>query len=126
MSDPLRAPEYLVALQNERDEMGRFPGSAVPAGLLLGAGSLLALPGLTGFLLGGGTAALPWVVIGGFIAAPGALLARHSWRWYRRARSIEHGIALFDRRARLRIPPSDNVESPSDDDLAPRVPWEVE
>lgn len=81
MSDPLRAPEYLVALQDERDEMGRFPG---------------------------------------------ALLARHSWRWYRRTRSVERGIALFDRRARLRIPPSDNVESPSDDDLAPRVPWEVE
>lgn len=93
---PERAPAYLLALQDERDAMGRFPRSALPAAVLVVAGAIPILAGLRGVAAGEVTVSLPWILVGGILALPGTLLARHALQWFRRARSIENGIALFE------------------------------
>ena len=66
-------------------------------------GVLLLGVGLRGLWLGAGVDASPWILVGGVVTASGVTLALQARDWYRRHRSLERGIELFDKR-RLESP----------------------
>jgi hypothetical protein len=104
-----RAPAYLLGLQNELDSMGRKPPHALPAALLVGAGGIIIGAGVVGLVGVREPEAIPWIVIGTCIVTWGGALARKSFAWVKRVRSLRHGIRLIEarqgRRERSRTDP---------------------
>lgn len=105
MHEDERAPLYLLKLHQELDELGKYPRSVVPAFILLTLGVVYTGTGLLGLIRHRDPGSLLWLILGGGVISVGFLLARHSYHWYRRARSMKRGIHLIESRQANVLPP---------------------
>lgn len=98
MHEDERAPLYLFKLHQELEELGTFPRSAIPAAIMLLIGATYVGIGFFRLFRYGDLGFQVWLLVGGGISWGGFLLARHSYRWFRRVRSLKRGIRLIESR----------------------------